>query len=105
MSCPTNICALAAPHRAAGKARVQVNTGRIDLWPQRGMRPDAGQPEGFGPYGALDRRPEWVQTPSLDPPWPPADHHRLDSNESTDICGTGHYRLSQLGTLKRTMLM
>src|SRR6185369_17388787 len=42
------------------------------------------------PCGALASRPKGIKTPSLDPLWPAADHHRIDSNESAHICGTGH---------------
>jgi thiol:disulfide interchange protein len=52
VSCPTNICALAAPYRAAGKAR----------WPQRGMRPDTAQPERLRACGALGARPDHTRS-------------------------------------------
>ena len=81
---------LGFPSVLGNKARAQVNPGRIDLWPQRGMRPNAAQPEGFGLCGALGARPKWVKTASLDPLWPHSDHPRPDSNEMPDICGTGH---------------
>ncbi len=90
VSCPVNTCHFAGPYRGAGKARARVQAGRLAPWPQRSMRPDTAQPEGFGACGALAGRPHRVKTPSLDPVRAAGDRSRRHTNEMPGICGTGH---------------
>ena len=84
VSCPANTCHFAGPYRGAGKARARVQAGRLAPWPQRSMRPDTAQPEGFGACGALAGRwPGQIQDSTPAPVEAPA-ARRLRSRQG---CG------------------
>jgi acetoin utilization deacetylase AcuC-like enzyme len=68
---------------------VVIETLRAQYGVRRIAYADIDAHHGDGVYDAY-QEDAGGKTSSLAPLWPAADHHRMTSNESTAICGTGH---------------